>query len=78
MRYVEFRIFDSAFQVSCSGSVYDAATGSDSFSEPGWFVKTGGYRNAELEPYDLEDTIREYLNLGAEITVYDESEIAFD
>lgn len=78
MRYINFRISESAFEISKGGSVYDKAVGSDSFSEPGWVVEAGGYRNAECELYDLEDSIAEYLNLGAEISVSDESEIEYE
>ncbi len=41
-------------------------------------VEVGGYRDTECELYDIEDSIVEYLNLGAEITVSDESEIDFE
>jgi hypothetical protein len=78
MRYIDFRISESAFEISKGGSVYDKAVGSDSFSEPGWLVEVGGYRNAECELYDLENSIAEYLNLGAEISVSDESEIEYE
>jgi hypothetical protein len=78
MRYIDFRISDSAFEISKGGSVYDKSVGGDSFSEPGWVVEVGGYRSAECELYDLEDSIAEYLNLGAEITVSDESEIEYE
>ena len=78
MRYIDFRISESEFQISIGGSVYDKAVGSDSFSEPGWVVEVGGYRYTECELYDLEDFIEGYLNLGAEITVNDESEIEYE
>lgn len=52
--------------------------GSDSFSEPGWLVKVGGYRSTKGDLYNLENSIAEYLNLGAEITVTDESEIRIE
>ena len=57
MRYIDFRISESEFEISKGGSVYDKAVGSDSFSEPGWSVEVGGYRSAECELYDLEDSI---------------------
>jgi hypothetical protein len=74
MRYITFRISESAFEISMGGSVYDKAVGSDSFSDPGWVVEAGGYRETECELHGLEDLITEYLNLGAKITVSDESE----
>ncbi|MBF0453911.1 MAG: hypothetical protein HQL72_03715 [Magnetococcales bacterium] len=78
MRYIDFRISGSTFEISIGGSVYNKGVGSDSFSEPGWIIEIGGHRNAECELYTLEDSITEYLNLGAEITVSDESEIEYD
>jgi len=78
MRYINFSISESAFRISIGGSVYDKAVGGDSFSEPGWVVEVSGYRNAECELYQLEDSIAEYMNLGAEITVSDESEIEYE
>ena len=78
MRYIDFRISESAFEISKGGSVYDKAVGGDSFSEPGWVVEAGGYRSAECDLYDLENSIAEYLNLGAEISVSDESEIEYE
>lgn len=74
MLYVDFRTAEDSFEISIGGSVYDSAVGSDSFSKPGWLVEIGGYRNTKCELYDLEDTIVEYLNLGAKITVSDESQ----
>ena len=71
MRYIDFRISESAFEISQGGSVYDKTVGRDSFSEPGWLIEIGGYRSTECELYNLEESIEEYLNLGAEITVSD-------
>ncbi len=78
MRYIDFTISEAAFEISIGGSVYDQAVGGDSFSEPGWLVEVGGCRNTECELYDLEDSITEYLNLGAEISASDESEIDYE
>lgn len=73
MRYIDFSISDYSFEISIGGSVYDKAVGSDSFSRPGYLVELGGYRETECDLWSLEDDIAEYLNLGAEITVCDES-----
>jgi hypothetical protein len=78
MRYIEFSVSESAFEISKGGSVYDKAVGSDSFSEPGWLIEVGGCRCAECDLYDLEASIEEYLILGAEITVSDESKIKYE
>ena len=80
MRYTTFRISDSEFEILNGGSVYDKAVGSDSFSDPGWLIGIGGYRSnsTEEELYDLNDVLAEYLNLGAKITVDDESGIKYE
>lgn len=78
MRYITFRISNSSFEISKGGSVYDCAVGGDSFSEPDWLIEVSGYRETEMELFDLEESIEEYLKLGAEIIVDDESEIDFD
>jgi len=74
MRYITFRISEDTFEISKGGSVYDKAVGSDSFSDPGWLLEVGGYRQTECELYELDGSIAEYLTLGAKITVSDESE----
>lgn len=78
MRYINFIISELEFEITIGGSVYDKAVGSDSFSEPGWMIEIGGYRCTECELYNLENSIEEYFNLGAEITVSDESEIKYE
>ena len=78
MRYIDFRISESAFKISKGGSVYDKSVGSDNISEPGWLVEVGGHRDTQCELYDIEDSIKEYLNLGAKITVSDESDIDYE
>jgi hypothetical protein len=76
-KYISFSISESAVEISIGGSVNQGA-GSDSFSEPGWMIKIDGYRNTECELHNIEDEIAEYLNMGAEITVHDESEIEYE
>lgn len=78
MHYIDFRISESAFEISEGGNVYDIAVGSDHFSVPGWTVETSGYRNAECDLYELENSINEYLNLGADISASDESELKYE
>jgi len=78
MQYIDFTISESRFKISKGWSVYDQAVGSDSYSEPEWVIESGGYRNTELEIFNLEENITEYLNLGAEILVNDESEIDYE
>lgn len=78
MNYIKFIISDALFEISIGGSTYEKSVGSDSYSEPGWSIDIDGYREAEGNLNYLEDNIEEFLNLGCEINVYDESEIEFD
>ena len=78
MRYIDFRISDEDFAISLGGSVYDDSVGGDTISEPGWLIEIDGYRNTGCQLYDLEDSVEEYLNLGAEIIVNDESSIEYE
>ena len=78
MRYIDFRISESEFEITKGGSVYDKVRGSDSFSDPGWLVRTGGHRENECDLYNLESSIDEYLNLGAKLSISDESEIKYE
>lgn len=77
MYYINFIITDGSFEIQMGGSVYDKAVGSDSYSDPGWYIETGGYRDTRAELYNIEDSIEEYLNVGAKITIDDESDIVF-
>lgn len=77
MCYLNFIISESCFEISRGGSI-NLGTGHDAFSDPGWRIELGGYREAECELWRLEDEVIELLNLGGEITVYDESEIEYD
>lgn len=78
MWYIDFRIYESAFQIAMGGSTYDSAIGSDTISEPGWLIETDGYRNTECELYGLEKSVEEYLSIGAKIIVNDESNIIYE
>lgn len=78
MKYISFNVYYDTLEIAIGGSVYDKAVGSDSYSDPSWRVELGGYRESECDLERLEDLISEYLNLGALITVSDESEIDFD
>jgi hypothetical protein len=77
VRGIDFLISEDTFQISIGGSVYDKSVGGDSFSEPGWTVEVGGYRENECNLYNLEGEIEGYLNHGAVITVNDESNIDY-
>lgn len=78
MRYIMFEISEDSFEISRGGSVYSKDVGSDTISEPGWLVEVGGFRCAECDIYNIEDIIEEYLNLGAQIAINDESDIDYE
>lgn len=77
MRYIDFLISEDTFEISRGGSVYNEAVGGDSFSRPGWLLEVGGHRCTECDLCYLEDSIAELINLGAEITVNDDSQIEY-
>lgn len=69
MKYINFEISDCSFGITQGGSVYDIAVGGDSYSIAEWMIEVGGYRETDCDLFNLEDTIEEYLNLGAEINI---------
>ena len=75
MRYINFRISDEEFEISKGSSVYDCSIGGDNYSTTICRIEFGGYRENSNLLYDIESRIGEYINIGAEITVDDESEI---
>jgi len=75
MEYTLFRITDREFEISRGGSTYDSSVGGDTFSRPGWRVELGGYAERDCELYNIKSSFIEYVNLGAEITIEDESRI---
>jgi hypothetical protein len=77
MHYIDFRISDSTFEISKGGSTYERDIGSDSFSEPGWIIHLSGEREAGCEVFPLEEDIEEYLELGGNISIEDESDIDY-
>ena len=77
MWYVEFRISEDAFEILRGGSI-DSGQGHDSYSDPGWYFDVYGNREADCpQLWQIEDEVLELLAFGAEIRVYDESEIDF-
>ena len=76
-QYISFIITETSFDYSRGGSVYDKSVGSDSFSEPGFYIEAGGNSDEDCgidEDYleELRELVDEYLNLGAEIVVSDD------
>lgn len=80
MRYISFRIYDYAFEIVQGGSAYEEGIGGDSFSKPSWVIEADGYRyrNTIIDLFELEDSVIEYLNMGAQVFVYDDSNINFE
>jgi len=59
--YIRFGVSESYLDISIAGS--------------GWRVEIGGSRNVECDLAEIEESIEEYLNIGAEIVVHNESSI---
>jgi len=74
MEFIQFRISDSDFEISRGGSTYSKSVGGDTISRPGWLVELDGYYKRGCNLCNLEGTIAEYINLGAEIIVEDDVE----
>jgi len=70
-KYIDFRISKMVFGISQTGSSYEISCGSDSYSDQGWMVEIGGKAYRECEPFQVEDSVAEFLNLGARIVVDD-------
>lgn len=79
-QYMSFLIIESLFELSRGGSVYEKSVGSDSYSNPGWVIDIyDSYnRRIECELWDIENSVKELLTLGAIIRVSDESEIELE
>lgn len=79
-RYIEFEVSEHAFGISVGGTNYELNVGGDSFSQPGWRVEVGGSRD-DKNPnllYNVSDQISEFVCLGAEIVVHDESTMVLE
>lgn len=72
-RCVYFLISDTELSIITKASVEDQYSGSDGTTVTLWKTDVGGTAKRILgrEIFKLEDTIREYLNLGAEIMIKD-------
>lgn len=75
---INFRISYDEFQISKLREIHDSSNGSIGISESHWIVDAGGCRSAECDLYNLEEEIEEYLNLGAKITVNDDTDLGID
>lgn len=78
MRYITFRISDDGFGVSQGGSVCDKSVGSDSYSDSSWFIDINGNRETGCQIWGLQDQVEEYMNLGANININDESRVEYE
>ena len=73
LRYLSFLITEDVFQIK-HGGARDMGAGYDSYSLPGWYIETSGYRETETTLWEIKDCIETYLQDGAEVTVKDECE----
>lgn len=67
--YIEFELTDESFQISKGANVYTNSNIVDSFSEVCFFMGADGLRSGFYDLSNLENTIVEYLHLGAEVIV---------
>ncbi len=75
MHYITVRISRDELEICDGGSAYDSSVGSDSFSNPGCRVEQEGFCEIECDLWGIKNSISEYLNLGADITVRDDSDL---
>lgn len=75
MHHISFRVEEAEIAIGRGGSVYSKEVGSDSISEPGWRITIDGDRELGFDLGLLQATIDEYLAMGADIRVSDESAI---
>ncbi len=73
-RFIQFTITDEEFEISRGGVVYDQAVGSDTLPFECWHVGLGHRVVSDFDLYDIEESVEEYLSLGAKITISDESQ----
>ena len=71
-RYIQFGLYDEYLEISSGGSVYDKRIGGDTIPSKSYRIEFNGCVDDELTLYDLEETINEYLNLGAEVKIFEE------
>ncbi|MDD3654883.1 MAG: hypothetical protein PHO01_12035 [Desulfotomaculaceae bacterium] len=77
-RSIYFTIADDYFEISQGGHGRDKSADGGDYPEPGWLFMADGYRDEQCDLYEIEDRIKEYLDLGAAITVIDESDIEYE
>jgi hypothetical protein len=78
MAYITIRIAVGTFEIATGGSSYERQIGSDSYTGAGWTVELDGYKERDWEVLRIKEQFSNFLNLGARITVDDESEIDFE
>lgn len=66
-KYVDFRVSDQAFEVSCGGSE-DSGWGHDTVSGHEYRLEVTGHAARECDRSEVEQLVSELLNLGAKIT----------
>ncbi len=69
--YVLFVIYPSVFEIQTGCSEYRKSVGWDHISGPKWCIEKGGHFERACDLEDIKQTIDYFLQLGAEVTVYD-------
>ena len=68
--YLSFEVSETRFEVTKGGS--------DGYSEIDWFIDIGGKRETDGNIYRLEGIVSDYLSLGYDISIEDESDFIID
>lgn len=69
MQHIGFSLSESLFRISHGDSIYYISVDRDSFSAPEWLIRADGEGYKQCDINSLEDTVAEYLNLGARVEV---------
>lgn len=76
MRHIDFRVHETEFAICKGGSTYSNERGSDTYTDPGWFIDIDGNRGAEgCDLFAIESDIKALFEEDARVSVEDESTI---
>ncbi|MDD4775950.1 MAG: hypothetical protein PHG75_05530 [Syntrophomonas sp.] len=78
IHYISFTVSEDTFLIYLGGSVYEPQVGSDSYTEPEYLVELNGPGITNYNLHEVECSVQEFLNLGAQITVSDNLEDCMD
>jgi|GEM_PF-760045 len=77
MRYIDFRVHETEFEICQGGSTYSMEIGSDSYTEPGWVIDIQDNRRTEnCDLFAIESTIEAFFEEDAHVNVTDASSLS--